>query len=76
MPGDIVIFPRALSNRLNLDELRSDKNRFAPTHSAIVYTVDGDKFSVISANVRNAVRLIDHSLNEKIVGFVRLSDSK
>jgi hypothetical protein len=77
LPGDIVFFSRErlLENTdQRLAAMRSGTMSFVPTHPGVVYSSDGDKFSTIEGNVNNAIRLRDHSLSERIIGFIRLSD--
>ena len=72
LPGDIVMFLRGSAE--NLEEVRAGKGSFTPTGNGIVYSSGADKFSAIEGNVGNAIRLHDHVMTEKIVGFIRLSD--
>ena len=72
LPGDIVIFLRAGAE--NLEDVRAGKVSFTPTGNGIVYSSSADKFSAIEGNVGNAIRLHEHLMTEKIVGFIRLSD--
>jgi hypothetical protein len=72
LPGDIVIFTRRGSEKI--DELRSGRMSYLPTGSGVVYSSDQEKFSSIEGNVGNAVRLRDHLLVDRIIGFIRLSD--
>jgi hypothetical protein len=74
LPGDIVVFLRAGAE--NLEEVRAGKVSFTPTGNGIVYSSSADKFSVIEGNVGNAIRLHEHLMTEKIVGFIRLSDAQ
>jgi hypothetical protein len=67
LPGDIVIFNRRGSEKI--DELRSGKISYLPTGSGVVYSSDQDKFSSIEGNVGNAVRLRDHLLVDRIIGY-------
>lgn len=72
LPGDIVIYLRGSAE--NLEEARAGKGSFTPTGNGVVYSSSADKFSSIEGNVGNAIRLLNHAMTEKIVGFIRLSD--
>jgi hypothetical protein len=72
LPGDIVIFLR--SSAENLEEVRAGKVSSASSGAGVVYSSSADKFSTIQGNTGNAIRLHDHVMTEKIVGFIRLSD--
>ncbi|MEH2605025.1 hypothetical protein V1277_004402 [Bradyrhizobium sp. AZCC 1588] len=72
LPGDIVIFLRASAE--NLEDVRAGKVLSVPSGAGIVYSSSPDKFSAIEGNVGNAIRLHEHLMTEKIVGFIRLSD--
>ena len=67
-----MIYLRASAE--NVEDVRAGKGSFMPTGNGVVYSSSADKFSVIEGNIGNAVRLRDHLMTEKIVGFIRLSD--
>jgi hypothetical protein len=73
LPGDIVIFLRGSQN---MEDVRAGKVSSGPTGSGIVYSSSADKLSAIEGNVGNAIRLHEHLMTEKIVGFIRLSDAQ
>jgi hypothetical protein len=72
LPGDIVIYLRGRAE--NLEEVRAGKGSFTSTGNGVVYSSSADKFAAIEGNVGNAIRLHEHLMTEKIVGFIRLSD--
>ena len=76
LPGDIVIILRGGGLTSNLEDVRAGKVLSISTGAGIVYSSSADKFSVIEGNVGNAIRLHEHVMTEKIVGFIRLSDAQ
>jgi hypothetical protein len=74
LPGDIVIFLRAPAE--NLEDVRAGKALSVSSGAGVVYSSSPDKFSSIQGNTGSAIRLHDHVMTEKIVGFIRLSDAQ
>jgi hypothetical protein len=72
LPGDIVIFLRAPAE--NLEDVRAGRALSVSSGAGVVYSSSPDKFSAIQGNTGSAIRLHDHVMTEKIVGFIRLSD--